>query len=138
MQRSLPRLQTVFLIGLCLLGTLMAGTVSARGQGSVGTGRLPRTTAEIRRTLKTVLVVKEIKPDLLTFTAKDEITNDELTYKVSRSAKITAEKGFLEGILKGKKELQLSDLQPGQRLEVAYRESLPTQITSIKVLKPKS
>lgn len=115
-----------------LLASVAAVPVFA--QGSVGIGRLPRTSSEVRRTLKTIIVVKSVKPDVFSITAKDEITNEELTYTVSRSAKIALEKGFFEK----KKELTLADVQPGQRLEVNYRESLPTQLTAIKVLKPKS
>lgn len=125
------------LLFCCVIGLICfaANDSFVWAQGSVGVGRLPRTSSEIRRTLKTILIVKTIKPDQYTFTAKDEITNEELTYNVSRSAKINAEKGFFS---LRKKELKLSDITPGQRLEVLYRESLPTQITSIKVLKPKS
>lgn len=106
------------------------------GQGSVGVGRAPRTASEVKRNLKTVLVVKSVNPDLYTIDATDEITGDELTYRVSRNAKIGTEKGF--PILGRSKEIRLSDIKPGQRLEVVYRESLPTQLTRVTLLKDKT
>lgn len=128
--------RTKFIAPACLGAVILFSIFNSSpvaAQGQVGVGRLPRTSSEVRRTLKTVLVVKSIKPDKFTLVAKDEITNEELTYNVSRSAKITVEKGFFER----KKELSLADIAPGNRLEVQYRESLPTQLTSIKLLKPK-
>lgn len=126
---------TSLLFSLVVGGLFFAfSNTTAYAQGSVGIGKLPRTTPEVRRTLKTKLVVKSVNAEKYTFQAKDEITNEELTYKVSRSAKITTEKGFF--LARGK-ELSLADLTPGTRLEVNYRESLPTQLTEIKVLKPK-
>jgi hypothetical protein len=119
----------------CAVASLAGSVTPTFAQGSVGPGRAPRTASEIKRNLKTTLVVKAVKPELLTFEAKDEITNEELTYKISRNTKIATEKGF-PLIGKGK-ELTLADLKPGQRLEVVYRESLPTQLTKITVLKAK-
>jgi len=106
------------------------------GQGSVGVGRAPRTASEIKRNLKTILVVKSVNPDLYTIDAVDEITGDELTYRVSRNAKIGTEKGF--PVLGRSKEIRLADIKPGQRLEVVYRESLPTQLTRVTLLKDKA
>lgn len=120
-------------IWLLLCGSLLDSTFA---QGSVGIGRAPRTASEIKRNLKTILVVKSINSDLYTIEATDEITGDELTYRVSRNAKITTEKGF--PIVGRGKEVKLSDIQPGQRLEVVYRESLPTQLTRVTLLKDKA
>ncbi len=107
----------------------------AFGQGSVGIGRAPRTASEIKRNLKTILIVKSINSDLYTIDATDEITGDELTYRISRNAKISSEKGF--PIIGKSREIRLSDIKPGQRIEVVYRESLPTQVTRVTLLKDK-
>jgi len=113
---------------------LVVSSTTSFAQGSVGLGRAPRTANEIKRNLKTILVVKSVNSDLYTIDAIDEITGDELTYRVSRSAKIRTEKGFLG---RGSKEIRLVDIKPGHRLEVIYRESLPTQLTRITLLKDK-
>ncbi|MCS7080057.1 MAG: hypothetical protein NZ585_08410 [Chloracidobacterium sp.] len=124
-------------LSIILTHTLFAVvTVPAIAQGSVGLGRAPRTASEIKRNLKTILVVKSVNPELYTIEATDEITGDELTYRVSRNAKITTEKGF--PIIGHSKEIRLADIKPGQRLEVVYRESLPTQLTRITLLKDKA
>ncbi|QUV77968.1 MULTISPECIES: hypothetical protein [Chloracidobacterium] len=115
---------------------LSVSPVPLLGQGSVGVGRAPRTASEVKRNLKTILIVKSVNPDLYTIEATDEITGDELTYRVSRNAKIGTEKGF--PILGRSKEIRLADIKPGQRLEVVYRESLPTQLTRVTLLRDKT
>lgn len=122
---------------VCIMVSLLLHTFSTVmfGQGSVGIGRAPRTANEVKRNLKTILIVKSVNSDLYTIEATDEITGDELTYRVSRNAKIATEKGF--PILGRSKEVRLADIKPGQRLEVVYRESLPTQLTRITLLKDK-
>ncbi len=125
------------LICLLIISLLLSITSnSVSGQGSVGLGRAPRTASEIKRSLKTILIVKSVDPELYTIEAMDEITGDELTYRVSRNAKIVTEKGF--PLISRSKEIRLSDIKPGQRLEVVYRESLPTQLTRITLLKNKA
>lgn len=123
------------LAALFLAGGILMTTDSAAAQGRVGAGEAPRTTREIKRNLKTILVVKSVNADTLTIEARDEITNEDLTYTVTRSARIATEKGF--PLIGRGKEVSLADLKPGQRLEVVYRESLPTQLTKITLLKPK-
>ncbi|MGQ9897596.1 MAG: hypothetical protein ACUVR8_08600 [Acidobacteriota bacterium] len=129
------KLPSATLIGFLSLYSLTFSMLSL-GQGSVGIGRAPRTAGEIKRNLKTILIVKSVNPDLYTIDATDEITGDELTYRISRNAKIRTEKGF--PILGRSKEVRLADIKPGQRLEVVYRESLPTQLTRVTLLKDKT
>lgn len=128
-------MSVVFNLGKMFLLLLIVST-PVWGQGSVGAGRAPRTASEIKRNLKTILVVKSVNPELYTIEATDEITGDELTYRVSRNAKITTEKGF--PLIGRGREVRLSDIKPGQRLEVVYRESLPTQLTRVTLLKDKT
>lgn len=105
-------------------------------QGSYGTGKLPRTQSKVRRELKTIVVVESINPEELTFKGLDEITGDRMTYRLSKRTEIKMEKGMFE--IFGKKEVAFADIQKGQRLEIKYNEYLPSAVTEIKVLKPRS
>jgi hypothetical protein len=121
---------------LIILSAILFGfELMASAQGSYGTGKLPNRPPRVRRELKTVVIVESVNTDDLTFRGTDEITGDKFTYKLSKRTSITAEKSLFN--IFGKKELTMSDLQKGQRLEIKYNELLPTSVTEIKVLKPK-
>ena len=125
----------VFLLLLTLVA-LIGLPSTELAQGSYGTGKLPNTPPKVRRELKTIVVVESVNTDELTFKGTDEITGDKLTYRATKRTSITLDKGLL-GIF-GKKELAFSDLKKGQRLEIKYNELLPTSVTDIKILKPKT
>ncbi|MEW6730179.1 MAG: hypothetical protein AB1489_02460 [Acidobacteriota bacterium] len=128
------RKQAIFSLIITFLLLLATFQVSL-GQGSYGTGKLPNTPPKSRRTLKTIVVVESINAEELTFKGTDEITGDKNTYRASKRTTVVADKGLLG--LFGKKELQFTDLQKGQRIEIKYNENLPTSVVEIKVLKTK-